>query len=534
MSEGGSTALVATPAGNGETEIVLDSPDEEASGTLLPYNSNGETEIVLGSPDEASDTLLPYKLRAVLSAPPDYERQHRLLRQRQQIGDDCRLSTPPLTRIPSLRRRQSCPHYGEQEDDYYEEDDCKVAPDARHATKMRRGGYIRRLSGLGLCFVLSIGVCAAYLSTASSKSQKRLEIAKLQVAPDLPDLLAKDDPEDASAKSISDTTSSTWDTEVPVEEEKESEDGQSMLNSSPALAAILQPILDGEATFTPTYMPTGSPTYSPTLDGVTHFYVFSDTPHDDNERQTSLPEHIAEASGDPSADFLVHVGGVQNPEIDRCEEYAYREASGVLAESEVPVFVLPGEHDIDGCANATQGRENWRKYFYKFDERQHWGDHGFRMTRWGELEENFSFLHRGVLYFGLSIGANGKVARRRENLQRIRDMLALNSLNVVVLFAGAEQKGHNDDFFREFYSIISQVHRPVIHFHGGGVEYVEKTGEDLGLPHYLVVSLEGSVAPIGVKIDGFRSSPITLNRGWKSDPSNCCDSGWPPRDYYDE
>mmetsp|Transcript_4105 Transcript_4105/g.9200 ORF Transcript_4105/g.9200 Transcript_4105/m.9200 type:complete len:362 (+) Transcript_4105:37-1122(+) len=315
-----------------------------------------ETEIVLGSPDVASDTLLPYKLRTVLSAPPDYERQHRLLSQRHQSGVDC-FSSPPFTRTSSLRRRQSCPHYGEQDDDYYEEEDCVVTPNARHATNRRRGGYFcRRVSGFGLCFVIGIGVVAAYLSTASSKSQKRLEIARLHIAPDLPDLLA-DDPEDASSERVFYTASSTWDAEVPVEEEEESEDGQSMLDSSPALAAILQPILDGEATFTPTWMPTDSPTYSPTLETLTHFYVFSDTPYDDKERQKSLPEHIAEVSGDLSADFLVHVGGVQNPEVDRCEEYAYREASGVLAESEVPVFVLPGEYDIEGCENATQGHE---------------------------------------------------------------------------------------------------------------------------------------------------------------------------------
>mmetsp|Transcript_4105 Transcript_4105/g.9201 ORF Transcript_4105/g.9201 Transcript_4105/m.9201 type:complete len:111 (+) Transcript_4105:1257-1589(+) len=105
----------------------------------------------------------------------------------------------------------------------------------------------------------------------------------------------------------------------------------------------------------------------------------------------------------------------------------------------------------------------------------------------------------------------------------------------MVLFAGAEQRGHNDDFFRDskestegLYSILSQVHKPIVHFHGGRFEYVEQTGEELGLPHYLSVSLEGSVAPISVEIDVFRSSPITLNRGWRRDPSDCCDSGWPP------
>jgi len=482
-----------------------------------------ETEIVLGSPDEASDPLVPYKLRrTVFSAPPG----------------DC-LPNPTLTRTASLRRRQSSPHYGEHEDDYYEEEDCVVTPsasdDARPSTNnRRRGSYIcKRVLGFGICFLIGIGVVAMYLSTASSKTQKRVEIARLQT-PDLPDLLA-DDPEDAEDASTTrgfHKTTSTLATEMPAEEEEETfEGGQSMLDSSPALAAILQPILDGEATFTPTSIPTDSPTYSPTLDAITHFYVLSDTPYDDDERQNSLPERIAEVSGDPSADFLVHVGGV----VDRCEEYAYREASVVLAESEVPVFVLPGKHDIEGCANVTQGRENWREHFYKFDEKN-WGDSGFLMMRWGELEENFSFLHRGVLYFGVNIGTNGEVARHRENLERIREILAYQRFDVMVLFAGAEQKGHNDDFFRDteesadgLYSILSQVHKPIIHFHGGWFEYSEQTGEELGLPNYLSISLEGGVArPISVEVDVFRTSPIALNRGWRSEPSDCCNSGWPP------
>ena len=72
-----------------------------------------------------------------------------------------------------------------------------ASDDARPSTNnRRRGSYIcKRVLGFGICFLIGIGVVAMYLSTASSKTQKRVEIARLQT-PDLPDLLA-DDPEDA-------------------------------------------------------------------------------------------------------------------------------------------------------------------------------------------------------------------------------------------------------------------------------------------------------------------------------------------------
>lgn len=69
----------------------------------------------------------------------------------------------------------------------------------------------------------------------------------------------------------------------------------------------------------------------------------------------------------------------------------------------------------------------WKKYFKRFDVR-HW-DHDFDVSRWGKLDESFSFLRKGVLYLGLNIvgGTPYSYAEKEErhalHLEKIRGIL---------------------------------------------------------------------------------------------------------------
>jgi hypothetical protein len=50
----------------------------------------------------------------------------------------------------------------------------------------------------------------------------------------------------------------------------------------------------------------------------------------------------------PDSEFLIHLGDLQYVEDDKCEEWVYKIASDILKRSKVPVFVLPGDNDMNG------------------------------------------------------------------------------------------------------------------------------------------------------------------------------------------
>jgi predicted phosphodiesterase len=66
----------------------------------------------------------------------------------------------------------------------------------------------------------------------------------------------------------------------------------------------------------------------------------ADAPYTDHERENTMPYQINNLSD--SADFLVHLGDLQDAQVDKCREPAYQAAEDVLRQSRIPVFVIPG------------------------------------------------------------------------------------------------------------------------------------------------------------------------------------------------
>jgi len=185
----------------------------------------------------------------------------------------------------------------------------------------------------------------------------------------------------------------------------------------------------------------------------------------------------------------------------------------------------------------------WKKYFTKPD--MNWGSkrHGFDVTRWGSLRESFSFVNKGVLYFGLNIVGGSpysyseKRERHREHLRYIRRII--NNLDddaykVIVLFGHADPGSNHDDFFEGsngFAAIVEELGKPTIHFHGDYHEWYEVEG-DFDVDNYMRISLDGESInpPIVVEIDVKRSNPIRVSRRRKELDVDCCRYGWPRND----
>ena len=279
-------------------------------------------------------------------------------------------------------------------------------------------------------------------------------------------------------------------------------------------------------------------------DTITTFYVMADAPYSDEERYHLMPRHIDQLGDD--GEFLVHLGDLQYAAVDRCREGAYYEAREILKRSRMPTFVLPGDNDINDCNSMSHGEEMWMKYFHLFDER--W-DHSFDVTRWGDLEESFSFIQKGVLYLGLNmIGGtpyswSEKTQRHQRHLEQVRALFEQHEdkFEVLVLLKHAEPGRNHRDFFGNgdrdglFIDMIRRLGKPTIHFHGDWHEYYEEEGE-YGVGNYMRISLDGeSVAPpIRVTIDVSKPNPISVSRRQSNLRVKCCSEGWPRSDDDDD
>ena len=275
----------------------------------------------------------------------------------------------------------------------------------------------------------------------------------------------------------------------------------------------------------------------PNTNTITTFYVMADAPYTDYERINLMPKHIEEL--DDSVEFLVHLGDLSWAKVDKCREGAYDEASTIMKKSRIPTFILPGDNDINDCNSMAHGEEMWTKYFALFDKRY---DHSLKVTRWGKLNESFSFIHKEVLYLGLNIiggrpaSNSEKSDRQREHLERIRAILddQMDDFKVVVLLGHAEPASWHSDFFggdSGFISMVREMGKPTIHFHGDWHSYYEKEAE-YGVENYMRISLDGesSAPPILVTIDTSKRSPVKFDRRSDKLKVACCSEGWPRYD----
>jgi hypothetical protein len=311
--------------------------------------------------------------------------------------------------------------------------------------------------------------------------------------------------------------------------------------SSPTTQSIMTPPPTAQnSTSSPTTLPPNATVAEELVEEeeaegtITTFYVMADAPYSDDERYNLMPNHIEQLDDD--GEFLVHLGDLQYAVVDQCREGAYYEAKEILKKSRMPTFVLPGDNDINDCYSMSHAEEMWMKYFSLFDQR--W-DHSLDVTRWGDLDESFSFIHKGVLYFGLNMvggtpySNSEKSRRHREHLERVSTIMNdhLDDFKVLVLLGHAEPSSYHRDFFEGdsgFISMIKEMGKPTMHFHGDWHEYYEKEGE-YGVDNYMRISLDGeSVAPpIRVTIDVSKPNPVKVSRRWRSLDVDCCSEGWP-------
>jgi len=204
-------------------------------------------------------------------------------------------------------------------------------------------------------------------------------------------------------------------------------------------------------------------------DGATTFYVMADVPYD-AEEGTKLSRDLEAFPGD--ADFIIHLGNIQDASVNLCSEYGYEEAAALLRQSPAPVFVLPGENDWNNCPDPNKAWEDWSTNFMKF-ERNFYPP--FTVLRQSDQIENFSFLYDGVLFIGLHL-VGGRVPDQdawddllKTNVdwvdENFNSIFKNENYRAVVLLGNARPSNQQRSFFNEVVNVIRSMGKPTIYIH---------------------------------------------------------------------
>ena len=206
------------------------------------------------------------------------------------------------------------------------------------------------------------------------------------------------------------------------------------------------------------------------------FYVTSDSPYDSSEEQ-KLTADLRVIS---DAEFVVHLGNIQDSSVTLCSEARYSRVKDVLLQSPVPIFILPGEEDWNNCPNPENAWETWENTFSAFESNF---DHSFMVSRQLRRKENFAFLHQDVLFMGFHlVGGRNDVdeseQRLLDNINWMESVVTMNEgkFKSIVMLGNARPGPQQRMFFDRLSDFLGPYDLPIIYVHansgvGGVMQY---------------------------------------------------------------
>ena len=135
---------------------------------------------------------------------------------------------------------------------------------------------------------------------------------------------------------------------------------------------------------------------------IVTFYVVGDTPYQSNEFPI-LTSRIKQLPSDANA--LVHVGDIKKGSGASCSKKYYESIAKELNKSHAPVFIVPGDNDVNDCADFNIGWNNWASIFLsptQLPERKWDASHLGNVKRQSGTA-NFAFICKKTLVVGVDI-----------------------------------------------------------------------------------------------------------------------------------
>jgi len=232
----------------------------------------------------------------------------------------------------------------------------------------------------------------------------------------------------------------------------------------------------------------------------TIFYAIGDVPYN-NIQKGQLRTHMKNLPSD--GEFLIHVGDIRPvmAPMALCRREEYMQVRDILLESKIPVFILPGDNEWTDCGNLEEGQSFWMEAFQEFDK--NW-DHSFSVHRHPRRPENFHFVHKRTIFFGLNL-VGGEILDKpsfaiqlEEQFEWVKEMLDKHVVEddtlSVVIFGHALPRLVHQTFFGPLKKYITNVLKndiPVMYLNGDyhyydfeqnymGLENMQRLQVDMG------------------------------------------------------
>lgn len=221
----------------------------------------------------------------------------------------------------------------------------------------------------------------------------------------------------------------------------------------------------------PSLHPSPQPSLLPTIQSSTkpstisqanigEFYITS------RNRQRSVVFPLLSNLSQESNGWMIHLGnwnGHSNMN-NRCRDDLYNRVSQTYKNSSVPVFFVPGDNEWNDCDDYPASVGRWRDTFVNFE--MNWSPLPFQVYRQKRRIENFCFVQKKVLYFGLNMvsgvvdntNKNAWSRRLDDNYKWVRNQVQrfVNDIKVVVIFGNSGNIEANNDFFMNVETMIKQ------------------------------------------------------------------------------
>lgn len=261
----------------------------------------------------------------------------------------------------------------------------------------------------------------------------------------------------------------------------------------------------------------GSPHMNESSSGVVKFYAVGDTPYGVRER-VRFPSQLNRM--ELRADFLVHLGNIRERQQDCYPPHLDQAAEIMLKHSRTTTFVLPGEADWYTCLQQNSAWDHWMKTFAFFED--NW-NHKLSVRHQTGTPENFSFVHKGILFVSFHIlnlpvvDRNAWDALVKANTRWLESELVTNfsSKDVGAIVMLSHAKPHirrHRGFYDSLLHVASSIAKPMMYLHGDEDKFTMTS--DFPVPNLLRVSLPngGDEDPIEISVNPGQQNPFTLHR----------------------
>lgn len=258
---------------------------------------------------------------------------------------------------------------------------------------------------------------------------------------------------------------------------------------------------------------------------VVEFYAFSDAPFGSRER-AHFPLQLQTLESRP--DFMVHLGNIR----ERQQECARDDVAGtshldevstsLLQYSKIPTFVVPGDSDWYNCLDQEGAFDEWANHFLYFEDQ--W-NHSFDVSHQTNRQENFFFVHKGVLFVSFHVLSSSVKdwavwnALVKDNVSWLESVLVSNAFSddvgAIVLLAHAQPHTRRyRDFYESLRSVTLNIDKPMLYLHGDDRLFAVDTDFLPGVDRMMRVSVArgGDEDPMQVTVNPFGEIPFTFKR----------------------